>query len=657
MSQEDVPDVGCWLWSRKEWFKVKEEAMRKLAVGIVVSILAVVGWAQVLSIGIFEDLTTTNIFAQIGPDATVWNAYVLGGQYGSLYLSAAPFWTLVPSLAADFPTEFKQGADGTWTATVKLRQGITWTDGTPFTADDVVFTFELLLTKVAGGRMVIGLGGNWPAYAPDSLLAVNKVDDFTVAFVYAYPPGLGEWTFGALKCPIVQKKFWEPKLAEALKTADPAGTLLAVVPKGEPTLGGYKFAQWQPGAFAQVNVNPTYFAKGETLTFYEGGGVTIENPALNYRFSGYGGKTGTVKLSLAEGPYVSGLLYTIYLNQDAAILALQRGEIGFLLNPLGLASGFQERLKRAANVQLVSNPPWGFRYMAFNMRRSPMDNLAFRQAIATLIDRGYLANNIFQGIIVPMYSAVPNSNPFWHNPNVVIYGEGMTRAQRVREAVAILKAAGFSWEAEPLVVNEGTRNEAVVGVLPDGRRVSAPRGFKLPDGRPCPELELLAPSAGYDPLRATFALYIEQWAREIGIPIKANLTGFNVIVDKVWAPDGFNYDMYILGWSLGDPAFPDYLFYFWHSAMDFIDGFNTPGYRNPEFDELAEAFLSAQSVEEGRPLVFRMQEILARDVPYIILFDSPIVEAYRVDKIAFPYTEVLGGLQFVWPLTTVKAVK
>ncbi|MFN3346670.1 MAG: ABC transporter substrate-binding protein, partial [Candidatus Bipolaricaulaceae bacterium] len=298
-----------------------------------------------------------------------------------------------------------------------------------------------------------------------------------------------------------------------------------------------------------------------------------------------------------------------------------------------------------------------FRYMAFNMRREPMNYKAFRAAIATLIDREYVAESVFQGVITPMYSAVPESNPFWHNPDIVVYGKGLTHAERVAEAVRILKEAGFSWDAEPKVINPGTRNEAVIGVLPDGTEVPEPKGFKLPDGRYCPELELLAPSAGYDPLRATFALYIEQWCRELAIPVKANLTGFNVIVNKVWAPEGFNFDIYILGWSLGNPAFPDYLYYFWHSSQDVPDGFNTPGYRNPEFDRLAEAFLRAKSVEEARPLVFRMQELLAEDVPYVILFDTPIKEAFRADMIEFPYTEVLGGIQFVWPLTTVKALK
>ena len=627
--------------------------MKRCLLIATVALFGVWAAAQVLEVGIFEDITTTNIWARIGPDATVWNTYVQGGQHGSLYGSAAPTWTWLPGLAADFPSEFVQQDDGNWAATVPLRQDIKWSDGTPLTADDVVFTYNVLLTIGAEN-----LGGNWPSYAPDALVAVEKVDDYTVKFVFSSKPGLGEWNFGTLYCPIVQKAYWEPYFQAALETDDPAGSLLAVVPEDEPIIGGYDFVKWEPGAYAQVDKNPTYYATGETTTFYEGGGAIIDNPSSGFHFEAYGGETGAVKLSLTDGPYVDSILYPIYLNQDSAVMALQNGEIALFLNPLGLQKGFRQRLEASPNVEIISNPPWGFRYLAFNMRREPMSYKAFRVAVATLIDREYMANSVFQGIITPMYSAVPSSNPFWYNPDIKIYGQGMSHFDRVEEAVRVLKEAGFSWDAEPVVVDkDNPRNTRVAGKLPDGTIVDEPSGFKLPNGEYCPELELLAPSAGYDPLRATFALYIEQWCREIGLPVKANLTGFNVIVNKVWAPDGFNFDMYILGWSLGDPAFPDYLYYFWHSSQAEPEGFNSPGYCNPEYDKLAEDFLAADNLETARELVFKMQEMLAEDVPYVILFDTPITEAYRADMIEFPYTEVLGGIQFVWHLTTVKALK
>ena len=77
----------------------------------------------------------------------------------------------------------------------------------------------------------------------------------------------------------------------------------------------------------------------------------------------------------------------------------------------------------------------------------------------------------------------------------------------------------------------------------------------MPNGEPVPAMEVLAPSAGYDPLRSTFAIWIERWLSEVGIPLRANLTGFNVIVEKVF--DQQDFDMWILGWGLN--AFPDYL--------------------------------------------------------------------------------------------------
>jgi ABC-type transport system substrate-binding protein len=618
-----------------------------VAVGLLAS-------GQVLEVGIFEDMSTTNIWNRLGPGSTVWNSYVLDGKIMSLYGTSAPTWTWLPSLAADFPSDFVEQEDGTFAATVPIREGITWSDGTPFTADDVVFTYELLLTEVAEDtNMALAFGGNWPSYVI-SLLGVEKVDDYTVAFVYPYVPGLGEWTYGSLTCPIVQKAFWEPYYQAAMATDDPSGSLMAVVPEGEPIIGAYDLAKWEPGAFAEVRANSDYSFTGEAATQYEGGGAVIDNPKMGIHLEAYGGATGDVIISTTDGPYVDSIIYPIYLNQDAAVLALQQGEISYMLNPLGLAKGFRERLAGAANIEIIENPPWGFRYMGFNLRKPPMSYQAFRAAVATVLDREYLAENVFKGIVFPYYSVVPDSNPFWYNPDIHVYGKGLDHFGKVEEAVRILKEAGFSWEAEPVVLDrDQPRLARVAGQLPDGTIVTKPYGFKLPDGTPCPEVEFLIMTSGYDPLRHTFGLYIEQWCQEIGLPVEAVPTGFNLISERVF--DLQDFDMYLMGWSLGNPAFPDYIYYFWHSSQTELGGFNANGYVNPEFDALAERFLATNDLEEARELVFKMQEILAIDLPYVVLFDTLIAEAYRTDMIEFPFTETLSGIQFIWPLTTVQA--
>lgn len=144
--------------------------------------------------------------------------------------------------------------------------------------------------------------------------------------------------------------------------------------------------------------------------------------------------------------------------------------------------------------------------------------------------------------------------------------------------------------------------------------------MKGPDGKPVPTLTLLSPGMDYDPMRAQTAMYIEQWAKNIGIPLNLKLTDFNEIVTKAF--DDVDFDMYILGWGIG--RVPTYFKSFWHSSEMAPDGFNTPGYANPEFDALVEEFEYADTFEQARKAIFEAQKILAEDLPYIIPLHKPI---------------------------------
>jgi len=175
----------------------------------------------------------------------------------------------------------------------------------------------------------------------------------------------------------------------------------------------------------------------------------------------------------------------------------------------------------------------------------------------------------------------------------------------------------------------------------------------MPNGEPMPAMDIVARSPGYDPLRSTFAIWIERWLNEVGIPVRADLTGFNLIVDKVFTRQDF--DMWILGWKL--TTYPDYLESFFHSRHSGLEGHNPGGYNNPEFDRLADQLLAETDLETARQQVFEMQVFLAEDLPYVVLFDTPLVEAYRSDRIDYPYTHSLGGLQNAAGLTTLVQFK
>jgi len=588
-------------------------------------------------LGIFSDLTGTNPWADLfGPTGSVWNSYVLSGQYPTLYGYTDQRFDWVPVLAAEFPTEPAQedtngdgqiGEGDLFTSIVKLKRGVLWSDGTEITSADVKFVFDT--------ASQLRLPGEWTNYTdPEVFAYVEIIDDYTLKFFLKRRSA--RYKFGILFMPILQKRYWEPKVAEAKQSTDPVQALFALQNPNEPSGGGFSFNRREKGAFAENIKNAKYFFSGSKTTLYANGAVKDAKPGV-YEWSGYGPPQGDINLELNVGPFVERTLYSVYGDQSTAILALQRGEIDLLLNPLGLQIGFQQQLKNAPGIAITINKPNGFRYMSFNVRREPMSYKEFRQAVAYLIDREFVTGSVLQGVAFPAYSVVPEGNANWHNPNVPKLGQGMSRAERVKKAVELLKSAGFSWEQEPQVSDD-----------PKAPIVQKGKGLKLPNGEPVRELELLAPSAGYDPLRSTFALYIADWLNEVGIPVRTNLTSFNVIISRVFEAQDF--DMQILGWSL--TIYPLYLRNFFHSSRAGKGDDNAGGFSNTEFDKLADQFVDETDISKARELAFKLQEILAEELPYIVLFDTPLLEAYRADRLKFPYTEALDGIQGANGMTT-----
>ena len=499
-----------------------------------------------------------------------------------------------------------------------------WSDGNEVTAEDFAFT--------AHTASEMQLTGSWPSIVdPEYFDHAEAADLYTLKIYFKQKPGLARWQFGLAFMPIFSRAYWEPVISEARQAGEiteQQKALFAHVPDGEPSAGGFVFDQWERGAFAEKTTNPDYYFTGSSVSQYENGAYE-SSKAGAYEFSAFDEPVGEPVLEYIEGPYSESTIYSIYGSQDAAVLALKKGDIDFMLNPLGLSKGLQEQLTGEDGLTTIENTSDGMRYLGFNFRKAPMDNRAFRKAVATLIDKEFLVDTVLQGVAIPIYSTVPEGNGAWYNPDVPLIGKGLTRAERIAQAVELLREAGFTWETEPRVSEDGQFVE------------QHGEGLKMPNGEPVPSMEVMAPSPGYDPLRSTFAIWIERWLNEIGIPLRANLTGFNVIVEKVF--DQQEFDMWILGWALS--AFPDYLEAFFHSKHSGLEGYNPGGYNNPEFDGLAEQLLAETDLEAARLQVFEMQAFLAEDLPYVVLFDTPIVETYRSDRIEFPYTETWGGLQ------------
>ena len=139
------------------------------------------------------------------------------------------------------------------------------------------------------------------------------------------------------------------------------------------------------------------------------------------------------------------------------------------------------------------------------------------------------------------------------------------------------------------------------------------------------------------------------WTNDLGIPVNAEPTGFSVIVDRVFGPT--DWDMYILGW--GVTTYPDYVVDFFVTSGDSADGgFNTPGYSNPDYDLMGEQLKLETDINAAAELVREMDAIIAQDVPYVVLFTTPVLETFR-NILDFPATQTLDGLQNFTALTGV----
>ncbi len=563
-------------------------------------------------------------------------------------------------MAKDLPPDPVQEGDA-WVITVEMVQDATWSDGEPITAHDVAFTHNACKD--------LKLTSNWPnACAPLGVdIAVEAVGDYTVKYTFAESPSLGTWQAGVALAPILPEHFWSDTVAESrafidgveepdveraedcaaedLSDDDQAAcdawapydeafenarkTLYEADPTGSPAAGGYVSDKWEPGAFVQRTANANYYFKDAEIVEYDDGTWVMNHPnGATYQL--YGDGSGEETLRFTSGPYAPNVVMSLYGSQDAAFLALTDGEIDFVFSPTGIPRGLKEQAQAAPDINTYTNADYGMYYVAFNMRKYPMSEPEFRQAVDIVLDKEFVVNNVLQRSVFPMYSTMPPGNGFWHNPDVPTPYKDMTREERVNEAIAVLKDAGWSWDVEPFY------DEDLVDTVPG-------EGLRMPNGELMPKIKILGPGPAYDPLRATFNQWISEWMRELGMPVESELTGFNTILGPVFVES--NFDMYILGWSLGNVAFPDYYESFWHSRNDTATtgNFNTPGMMDDEYDALVDEFMNSTDLDRAREIVFDLQVMLADKRPYICLFYKQVDDVAR-NTVVFPYTDVLSGI-------------
>lgn len=589
--------------------------------------LALASEDNIYRVGIGEEPTTLNYWAALGTaNSTMFNFIVQTGYYSSLYGYEEFTWAYVPALANDLPGPITP--DGKYySSTIELQQGIYWSAGIPFTADDVVFTFSTLID--------LKLQGNWRAFHPDSLMKVEKVDDYTVKFYFYAEPSLAEWNYGILMCPILPISLWEVVVEEAKQQANPLEYLYTFEVTDPVTLAGFDLKKWEPGVYWQ-NQRADYYTVDGLVKIYENGRVELES--MEWSWASVAEDGSPLMETIEMGPHVDSVLYQLYTDQESMVMALQRGDIDCMLSPQGLTERQRRELEKVPGIEVVSNSSNSWKYLAFNRKRYPFQIEEFHQAVATLIDREYLTEQVLHGACLPTAFVVPPGNVFWHHANVPVYGQGMSRAERIQEAVRILEQAGFTWEVRPIVnLKDNTFIPGEGIILPDGEKMKPFVIMTIPDSD--------------DPQQAIFGLYIQYWLQDLGIPVESRPTPFTVITQKVF--EEMDFDAYILSWGLNG-TYPDFLYQFFATN----GGFNVNGFSDPVFDQIIGQFRQAKDIDIARKYALKAQERLAKTLPYIILYTDPVYDAFRSDRVEYPFTDTLDGIQGLYGMpTTVKIIQ
>lgn len=297
------------------------------------------------------------------------------------------------------------------TFTLKLREAV-WSDGTPFTSADVVFTFQAIYDPKANSILSGSLRVNGEP------LTVTAPDARTV--VVTYPATFGPGIALLDNLTLAPKH----KLAAALAAGTFPQAWGVATPVNElVSLGPFVLSRYEPGQRMVFDRNPRYWKKDKA-------GVAL--------------------------PYVDQIVLEVVPDQNAELVRLQSGQLDMLqqqVRPEDIAT--LRPLVDQGKLQLLelgvgTDPDVFFfnlrpQFWAKDPRGSWMTRREFRQAISHAVDREAFANTVFLGAGVPIWGPITPGNQKWFSPNVPRYAFSIDKAKALLAGLGLANRDADEW--------------------------------------------------------------------------------------------------------------------------------------------------------------------------------------------------------------------
>lgn len=305
--------------------------------------------------------------------------------------------------------------------TLTLRKGIRFSDGHPFDAADVVFTFQVYLDpKIQSPQRDLLIVGGKP-------ISVRQLGPYKVEFNFTQRYAPAERIFDSvdiLPRHLLEKDYHNGTIAQAWSLNTPPNQIAG--------LGPFRLKLYAPGQSITLERNPYYW------------------------------KIDSAGNSL---PYLNEVHFLIVPTEDAEVIRFQSGDLD-LLN--GFSAGNYAVLSRQQaerGYRLYDlGPSLVYNFLFFNLNDLPASvpsqlaqeqtwfrDVRFRQAVSAAIDRDAIVRLVYQGRATPLWGNVTPGNKLWMNRAIPHPPRSLDNAR------ALLRAAGFSWNTSgTLVDSHGT---------------------------------------------------------------------------------------------------------------------------------------------------------------------------------------------------------
>jgi peptide/nickel transport system substrate-binding protein len=290
------------------------------------------------------------------------------------------------------------------THTLHLRQGVQWSDGTPFTSADVAFTLQAAQDSNAGSVLAsVLMAGGQP-------IKVSAPNPATVTLTFAAPSGPGLRMLDQVT--ILPKH----KLEAAYTSGEFAKAWgAATAPADIVGLGPFVLKEYTPGQRLVFDRNPNYWRKapnGDGLPYLDRLILEIVPDQNAELLRLQSGATDMTQDALRPDDYVP-----VKRLEQQGTLVMQ--EIGVATDADALWFCLKPEIRR-------KDPRWAF-----------VQRAEFRQALSHAVDREEFAQTVFLGEAVPVWGPVTSGNKEWFTPNLPRYAYDEAKAKELLKSIGL----------------------------------------------------------------------------------------------------------------------------------------------------------------------------------------------------------------------------